>query len=97
MDDTNTPEKIGHHTDQILKFNPVKDRADISIEFDIIEITFKKLRYNDKFTFVCKGISLDKNILNIATKYVTVAVQNVQGMLKCYLFTSYYHPIQPEG
>ena len=94
MDDTGALKKIGDNY-QILRFNPVKDRADISIKFDIIEITFKKLRYNDKFTFVCKGVGVDKNLLNIYTKNVTVAVQNVQGMSKCYFLTLYIYITLP--
>ena len=84
VDDIGAPKKIGdNNDDDVFKYNPVKDRADISIKAKKIEIKFKELRYNDKFTFLCKatGISDDLNRQSINR---TIAVQNVEGIIQKY-------------
>ena len=67
VDDTGALKRIGNQNDKVLKYNPVKDRATITIEADRIEIKFKELRYNDKFTFLCEatGAHEDLSLIHI--------------------------------
>ena len=68
----------------VLKFNPVKDRATITIEADKIEIKLKELRYNDKFTFLCKATGAHEDFSNGQIINRTTAVQNVEGIIQKY-------------
>ena len=81
--DTNGIDKeIGDNNDNnVLKFDPVKDRATISIKFDKIEITFKELRYSDKLIFVCEGAGAEDIGKPGEKKKVTISIQNVQGYI----------------
>ena len=60
--------------DNVLKLNPIKDRAAITIKFDKVEIKFKELRYNDKFTFLCKATGISADVSNSQIINRTVAV-----------------------
>ena len=56
VNDIGALNEIGdNNDDEVFENNPVNDRADISIKAKKIEIKFKELRYNDKFTFLCKA------------------------------------------
>ena len=83
--DIGAPKKIGdNNDDDVFKNNPVKDRADISIKAKKIEIKFKELRYNDKFTFLCKAIGMSIAGSNRQVINRTIAVQNVEGIIQKY-------------
>ena len=84
VDDIGVLNEIGDQNDKVLKYNPVKDRATITIEADKIEIKFKELRYNDKFTFLCKATGANENFSNIQIINRTIAVQNVEGIIQKY-------------
>ena len=72
--------KIGDHSIGVT-INPIKDRANISIKFDKVKIMFNKLKFNDKFVFVCEGAGSKSWGSNPDIKNASIAIHNVQGII----------------
>lgn len=79
VDDNGSYKKIGD--DNGMEYNPVRDRANISMNINKTRLTFKKLQYNDKFDFVCQAKGANKRFWAPETISVRMAVQNIQGTL----------------
>ena len=85
VNDIGALNEIGdNNDDEVFENNPVNDRADISIKAKKIEIKFKELRYNDKFTFLCEATGAHKDFSNSQIINRTIAVQNVEGIIQKY-------------